>query len=296
MNLELNYLKDFVILAETCHFQEAASIRFTSQSTLSKHIKAIETELGEELFIRSRKCTELTDFGKRFLPYAQKMLDIQQDYTSELLKVSTSDKVVSFGYIPMLTLYNFTVFFTDYIKENPACQYNIVQDNSERLLSLLEMNQLEFILTGPRPLPQEEYEKVLYTRDHLAVLLPAGHPLAGSEAVDIGDLQDENLLTFANSIGRTNYLERLFPGYHFRTSVSIEKKPVLYDFVRKGIGVSVLPHWVASHPPDGEVVRRPVTPLTCVDFYMVYRKKRRLSPLTRAFSDYLKKRNGMPPE
>lgn len=70
--MELNYLNDFVTLARIRHFQNAADALFISQSTLSKHIKAIESELGQDLFIRSRKCSQLTEFGKLFLPYAKK--------------------------------------------------------------------------------------------------------------------------------------------------------------------------------------------------------------------------------
>jgi len=53
--MELNYINEFVVLARVLHFQEAADLLFIGQSSLSKHIKSIETELGEDLFIRSKK-------------------------------------------------------------------------------------------------------------------------------------------------------------------------------------------------------------------------------------------------
>ena len=38
-SMEINYLKEFVVLAQTGNFLEAADILYSSQSTLSKHIK-----------------------------------------------------------------------------------------------------------------------------------------------------------------------------------------------------------------------------------------------------------------
>lgn len=286
--MELNHLKDFVVLAEICHFQEAANVRFTSQSTLSKHIKAVEAELGQPLFIRSRKCTELTDFGKRFLPYARKMLDIQRDYTSDLLQDFAASRVVSLGYNPMLPLDGFLEFFAGFAKENPAYQYSIVQDNSERLLAMLQINRVEFILTGNIPLPEDEYGKVPYARDSLAAVLPANHPLASREQVEIKELEKEKLLTFANGASKWHYLYHLYPDCSFQTSISIEKEDILFQLIRQGMGVSVVPGWMARHYAEEGVAARPVYPAAHVNFYMIYRKKRKLSPLACALLEHLR--------
>ena len=48
MNTE--YLKEFVVLAETKNFWEASDRLYMNQSTLSKHIKSLENELGINLF------------------------------------------------------------------------------------------------------------------------------------------------------------------------------------------------------------------------------------------------------
>jgi len=40
--MDISYLHEFVILAETGNFLETSEILFISQSSLSKHIKAIE--------------------------------------------------------------------------------------------------------------------------------------------------------------------------------------------------------------------------------------------------------------
>lgn len=48
--MELNYIKEFVHLAEVGNFLSAAEDLYISQSSLSKHIKAIETKLNTPFF------------------------------------------------------------------------------------------------------------------------------------------------------------------------------------------------------------------------------------------------------
>ncbi len=289
--MELNYLKDFITLAQIHHFQEAADMLYISQSTLSKHIKAIEAELGQELFIRSRKRSELSDFGKRFLPYAQQLLDIQQEYTDILLNESTDKNHVSFGNIPMVTLYNFMKFFTGYLKENPSVQYNIVQGSSERLLSLLKEKKLDFILTDDIPLPQDEYQKVLYTRDCLVAILPVDHPLAAQEYVNIKDLENETLIAYTDLVDTEHYLHRLYPDLNFQMSISVEKEVLLFDLIRSGFGISILTKWSSKHHSAEGTVVKEIYPKSVLNLYMIYQKNRNLHSMTTSFASYLTKRN-----
>ena len=43
-------LKEFIVLAETKNFWEASERLYMNQSTLSKHIKSLENDLGVALF------------------------------------------------------------------------------------------------------------------------------------------------------------------------------------------------------------------------------------------------------
>ena len=65
--MELNHLKEFVVLAKIENYMEAAENLFISQSTLSKHIKSLETELGINLFDRTTRQVKLNEAGRVFL-------------------------------------------------------------------------------------------------------------------------------------------------------------------------------------------------------------------------------------
>src|SRR5215472_18232398 len=72
--MELRQLEIFRALAEELHFTKAAARVHCVQSNVTTQIRALEQELGTPLFDRLAKRVVLTDAGRRFLPYADKIL------------------------------------------------------------------------------------------------------------------------------------------------------------------------------------------------------------------------------
>lgn len=66
--MELRHVKIFVLAAEYQYFSKVAEFAFISQSSVSKYIQILEDELGGALFVRDGRHTELSEFGRAFLP------------------------------------------------------------------------------------------------------------------------------------------------------------------------------------------------------------------------------------
>ena len=64
--MEIGWLKEFLVLSRTLNYRASAEALFISQSTLSKHINAMEQELGVTLFLRDTKSVRLTEEGRVF--------------------------------------------------------------------------------------------------------------------------------------------------------------------------------------------------------------------------------------
>jgi len=77
--VDLRYVSEFRVLAETGNFLDAASDLDISQSTLSRHIQSLEAELGARLFTRSTRRVSLSEYGGVFLPYAKQLLEIERN-------------------------------------------------------------------------------------------------------------------------------------------------------------------------------------------------------------------------
>ena len=70
----MNWLEDFLSLAETGGFSRAAEARAIAQPAFSRHIRALEEWVGADLCDRSSHPTELTAAGRRFLPLLKQVL------------------------------------------------------------------------------------------------------------------------------------------------------------------------------------------------------------------------------
>lgn len=61
--MELQQIKNFLSLAEELHFWHTAEKMLITQSALSRQIKALEEELGIQLFERSKRSVKLAEAG-----------------------------------------------------------------------------------------------------------------------------------------------------------------------------------------------------------------------------------------
>ena len=77
--MESQRLRTFREVAVTLNFTRAASNLSYAQSSVTAQIKALEDELGVPLFDRLGKRVVLTDSGKRFLGYAERMLNLEEE-------------------------------------------------------------------------------------------------------------------------------------------------------------------------------------------------------------------------
>ena len=71
--MELKQLQYFIVCAQELSFSGAAQKLFTTQPNVSKVIKALEEELGYQLFERHSKGISLTESGEKLYEYALKI-------------------------------------------------------------------------------------------------------------------------------------------------------------------------------------------------------------------------------
>ena len=62
----------FLAVARLGNLSRAAQEMFLTQPTLTARLKALEEEVGDQLFVRTSRGMRLTEAGKEFLPYAER--------------------------------------------------------------------------------------------------------------------------------------------------------------------------------------------------------------------------------
>ena len=136
--MELNYIKEFVVLAETRNFLDAAESLFISQSTLSRHIKILEEELGHTLFDRTTRKVSLNDFGHLYLPFAKEMVRVQYDCTTAVYNhLNNISGTITLGTIPVISQYNIYDVMEKFRTENNNFHLNVIESDTTELIDML---------------------------------------------------------------------------------------------------------------------------------------------------------------
>lgn len=110
--MDLRQLEAFVAVATLGSFKAAANRLSLTQPAISARISALESYIGEDLFLRDMRPIGLSDRAKRMLPYAEQMLELSQHIrpgifsTSsgavERLRIGTNSSLVN-GWLPQLS-------------------------------------------------------------------------------------------------------------------------------------------------------------------------------------------------
>ena len=91
INLELYRI--FYVVAKEKNITKASKILNISQPAVTKHIKNLEYELGEELFIRTKKGVILNEYGRKIFLNVKNALNLIEDAENTLEDAKNKHRV-----------------------------------------------------------------------------------------------------------------------------------------------------------------------------------------------------------
>lgn len=286
--MEINYLKEFVVLAKTSNFMEAADLLYISQSTLSKHIKHIETELGVPLFDRTTRKVGISRYGQLLLPYALQIVELQEKYHFLLQgSLETDRNMLTVGSIPALAQYKIIDIFVNFKKTRPGSTLNVIQAGSEELKELLRQKKCDLAFIRDVDEVDDHLIKKPYAVDTLVAVLPTTHHLASQQMIPLQSLADEDYLLIA----KDTYLYKLSvnaclqSGFEPKIAFTDHKVGILIDLVMKGMGVALLMKQLALYAANPNVSIVDITPSVTTQINLCYLKDRELTDAARHFVD-----------
>lgn len=284
--MEINYLHEFVVLAEMGNYLEASATLFISQSALSKHIMAIEKELGVPLFDRTTRKVVLNKYGIAFLDYAKQIAKLQYAYTSAIISAKgTEERRICIGSIPLMSPYHITDAIMRFEQDNRGYAIDLVEGASIELKEKLRQNQCEVAFVRNCGEKDEEFVKVPYTSDTLIAVLPAAHPLAGHSVLRLEELAQENFLLLHKISIMYNLCVNACHQCGFEPHIVYtgSRAENIIDLVEKGMGISLLMKKTTLHLASPKIALVEVTPAIHTNVMMYYKKNADLSPAAKHF-------------
>lgn len=195
MNIE--HLREFSYLAETLSFNITAKHFFISTSVLSKHIAAMEADLGVRLFERDRHGVELTHEGREFY---EGVACVLADYDHALARIAPERlrqrKTLRVGYLRN-AVRPFLARFVAFFKDNyPTIDLEITCMEYRELLYEHRSHRVDVLLNMEVD-PEAELacdNAYIYT-DRIYAVVAKGNPLAArAEGITVDELAGSKLV------------------------------------------------------------------------------------------------------
>lgn len=202
-DVHVRELRYFVTVAEELHFTRAAERLYVSQPALSKQVRALERQLGAELFRRDPQGVALTEAGTALLPHARRVLadwaggaaavEAARAVRRATLVVGMSTSPGRGGLLPAIR--------SRFTAAHPEAVVRLRQMGWEDSTAGLADGTADVAYVW-LPLPDAgRYAWTVVAEEPRLVALPDTHPLASRPEVDFADLVAEPFLALPPEAG-----------------------------------------------------------------------------------------------
>mgnify|MGYP003333490334 FL=1 len=210
----LQQLRILKAVASEKSFTRAAEILFVSQPSLSKQIKTLENRLGILLFNRENNTITLTEAGKVFLQYSERILALCEESCRAVNDVKNGDRgSLTVGASQTIGTYLMPRVLALFAQNYP--QINIkVQVDSTRIIAKNVMNQEIDIAVVGGDIPEElkkNLEIESFVEDELILIIPKSHPFAikKKKIINKDDLYHLNFITLNSTSTIRKFIDNI---------------------------------------------------------------------------------------
>ena len=266
-------LKTFIFLSKVKNFTLAAGKMGIAQSTVTNRVSELEKEVGKRLFTRGSKSVKLTEEGKIFLGYAERIIELQETSIEEMNAASAYTRKFSIGAINATYECYVRPFIEKCLRDNNETSIRLTLGHSLDLIQLLQDNVLDLVFSSV-PLKKTGFVCEVFDSDRLVLVTGRG-----ANEYPEGITQDRLthipylMCNFALSdVGA--FIRSLFPeNYVFRLEVDNSSK--LFPFLEQGLGYSFLPYkLIRAELKSGRLEEVPLRDFSAprVMTYLIYRQ------------------------
>lgn len=241
--MELRQIRYFVEAAQLGHFTRAAERLRVSQPSLSQQIRALESELGVELFDRMGRRVRLTSAGEAFLVRARRILEEAESAKTEIQEFSDLLRGrVTVGALQSAVGSALARLLVAFGELYPGVELNLrEQQITDPMLEMLSAGELDLAVghASGIEMPRGLAASPLFTEDLVLIISPE-HSLSERKRVSLAELRAEPFITFSAGSGIRNTLVAACLQEGFAPRIAFESGATR-TLVSQGLGVSLVP-------------------------------------------------------
>lgn len=198
--MDIDTCREFITLARCLNFTEAASKLHITQPALSKHVAALERELGAPLFVRDRHSCHLSEAGRIFFGAAMQIVS-EYNYAAEKIEELAREQPIRIdGILYDPTIESILSLATVLLDQAPHPPLVLDHHENASMLGLLDSGQIDIIIghESREELVARDLVSVPLLRTPFCAVVNTDNPLAELGQVHADDLRDQVLLKFVD--------------------------------------------------------------------------------------------------
>ncbi len=243
--MRLEQLQAFLAVVETSSFQQAARKCQVTQSTVSRQIQGLETDLGLPLFHRAGP-TKLTVGGERLLPYAYKITQEWHKARTEVTELLAGRQLeFCVAAIHSVCAHYLPPVLQRFCQDYPEVQLRVTCLGSDRALKVLKDGLVDlavvmnnrFLTASPEMIVDRLYD------EPIQILMAAQHPLTRYSVVPWHELARYAQVVFKDGYGMQRLVQEQFKrqGLAFKAVLELNSLDAFRGVIRESNLVALLP-------------------------------------------------------
>lgn len=226
------------------HLSAAARALRTSQPGVSRQLRLLESELGLEIFRRTKnRIIELTEPGKLIVETARRIMgDVGALSTLEQDLASVDHGTLSIATTHSQARYILPQVIGSFVADHPKVHVTMMQGDVERVYEMVESGDADVAIgsesqrqfPGLISLPCFELKRVL--------IAPAGHPILDLEQLELADIAKYPLINYSPRFSGYWKVHAAFERAGLKPNVMLSAidADVCKTYVELGLGLAVL--------------------------------------------------------
>lgn len=284
--LDLRLVRTFAEVAKTRSFTKAANQLYYAQSSVTAQVQALESDLGVPLFNRMGRQIELTEAGKQFLVYAEKLMNLADEARLSIQKSGEIVGPLVISAAESLLTYRLPTLLRTFQTKYPNVDLMLhpgVTCATETALS--PGVDLAITIDELVEIPQLLTQKV--RKERMLAVVASNHLLAQQKKVTAAEIARQQILLTERSCSYRALFERtlLHEGGRVNQQLEFASVEALKQCAMARMGVAVLPEIVVAHElKEGSLVALP-WPRRSLHVYtqLIRHRDKWFSPVMQAF-------------
>lgn len=290
--MDLKQLRSFVAVADCGSFTRAAEKLYISQPSVSAHVRQLEEELNEQLFLRTTKSLAITARGRELYEYAVHVLGMQERLLSRWAEEETR---ICIGASTIPSAYLLPELLVNYRAKQPDVTFEICQSDSRGVLNGLLDGRFELGFVGMES-ADERLVLTPFYRDTMVLITPNNEYFAelrarGADPAEI--LCTQPVLLREEGSGSRKYTDDFLRAAgvemaQLSVTARLNDQESVKNLVAGGLGVAVTSEKAAEAAcAAGKLIAFPLPGSAARELYLARRRGERCRPQTAHFAEFV---------